>query len=147
MLTNEALLAAIEARENSYQTQEPKGFVALLPRKRLQIDASTRTALFAFATEQWMRNPANMLHGGVLASFFDNAMGILTHGFLAENESAVTAELQLSYLHGVAIGETVYIAVTVESLGSRLVRLHAEAYTDENLTRLAATAHACYCRV
>lgn len=84
------------------------------------------SATLAFGVEDWMLNPSGLLHGGVLATFFDIAMGVLAIG-LNENVLTPTANLSVNFVRPVQNGECVTIAAHCHHDGRTMLQTSATA--------------------
>lgn len=95
----------------------------------------------SFPTEPWERNPHDVLHGGMICTFFDCTFGCLT-AYLT-GESITTIQLSTSYLKPVQIGETALVTVKASSIGKTIIHLTGELWCKESGI-LASTATAAF---
>lgn len=72
-------------------------------------------------------NARAMLHGGVLSSLCDNAMGIACALALGENTSLVTIHLAVDFLGAVRVGQWLEISATATQPGRTIAFASAEA--------------------
>lgn len=78
-------------------------FASLLGARRLS--AGDGRALFALALRDDHLNPYGVVHGGVLYSLVDYAMGAALVSRLGDDERCATLELKINYLAPVSGGE------------------------------------------
>ncbi len=71
-------------------------------------------------------NPYGMVHGGVLFTMIDQAMGTAAHEYLDSNQICTTLEIHIRYLKPVSEGE-IEVLATVLNPGRRIVQLEAKA--------------------
>ncbi len=71
-------------------------------------------------------NPNGSLHGGVLFTLLDLAMGLATNTNLEQNEICATSEIHIRYLKPVFRGP-VEATATVLNVGTGVVQLEAKA--------------------
>ena len=93
------------------------------------VDCDTETGELTLrcGTQEWMRNMAGTLHGGMCATVVDQAMGCVAYCAKPGEGIAPTIDLQVSYLRPLIPGEDVAIVVRVIAVGHQLIRLSAEA--------------------
>ncbi len=75
-------------------------------------------------------NARAMLHGGVLSSLCDNAMGIACALALGEGASLVTIHLAVDFLGAVRVGQWLEISATATQPGRTIAFASAEAHAD-----------------
>lgn len=108
-------------------------------------DEETRELTVSFLVEEWMLNPGDVLHGGLLATAFDIALGC--HTLLLEHEkSIVTTDMSMQFLEQVPLGSTLIIRSKVNREGGRLVSLYGEAFAEGH-PQVAGTALATYMKL
>src|SRR3970040_1318873 len=86
--------------------------------------------------EQNLLNPYGVVHGGVICSLADTAMGGALYSCMSENERCVTVEMKVAYFHSVTSG-TVNCTATVVHKSRRLGFVGAEIKSGD---RVVATA-------
>lgn len=88
-------------------------------------------------------NPAGIIQGGFLAAFADSSMGAAAVTFVgARRVFAANAELKISFLAPVAVGETLTCEAEVVSGGSRVAFVEASITTGSG--RLVARTTSTY---
>lgn len=95
-----------------------------------------------FPVQSWQLNPRKELHGGMLACFFDTALGITAHCASAQWQTTTT-DMAVSYLRKIVEGDTVCIRCRVVKGGRRMIFVQGEAYILET-NKLAGTGHASF---
>jgi len=96
--------------------------------------AETGECVVTMPQDELIWNPANMVHGGVLAVLCDNAMGLAAH--LASGRPGVTVDLGVKY-HKPARGKNLRATASVLSCGSTLVAARCQIH-DERGTLVAS---------
>lgn len=84
-------------------------------------------------------NAQSMIHGGVLASVADLAMGVAC---ITYDKQVVTSDMHTTYIGNVGVGNTIKAVANVIHNGKTLVRANCNIF-DEN-GRLLVSAHATY---
>jgi acyl-CoA thioesterase len=82
------------------------------------------------------RNPHGVVHGGVMFTLIDQAMGIATMRAIQSNQICATIEIQVRYLKPVFDGEIEAHASILQS-GKRFVHLEAKATSGSELVASA----------
>ncbi len=134
--TLERRLGEMDAR---YNHDHAGTVLGMIQRALDTVDADKGTVVYRFTPQPWMTNPGGSMHGGVIATMFDNAMG-MTATACGDGGMTPTVEMQVSYLRPVALDRTVYVRVTLRNAGWTLTRLTAELWQEGAADRLSATA-------
>jgi acyl-coenzyme A thioesterase PaaI-like protein len=92
----------------------------------------------AFPVQEWEKNRAGSMHGGIIAVAFDLATGLLTHFFIKEN-LAPTIKLETVFQRPVPIGDVLIIKAKINMAGKKLIHLYCEGFVKSS-GKLAATA-------
>lgn len=119
----EQRLREMDARYNREHTDTVLG---MLQRELFAVDGERGTVEYRFLPQKWMRNPEGAVHGGILATMFDNAMGMTASALCGG--LTPTVEMQVSYLDPVTPDKPVQVRVTLRRAGRTLVRLTAELW-------------------
>lgn len=106
-------------------------------------DLSGRSFVSSFVGQDWMQNPVGNVHGGIIGTAFDEAIGTLAF-FAAGDKMAPTVSLQVSYIRPVPLGRRFYIRSWINSSGRTLINAMAEAWLEGEEDSLVATATASY---
>ena len=102
---------------------------AMLDIELIDCSFENLTVTLAFGVRDWMLNPSGLLHGGVMATFFDIAMGTLAV-CLNENVLALTANLSVNFVCPVQIDERVTITARGHHDGRTMIQASAAAYSS-----------------
>jgi uncharacterized protein (TIGR00369 family) len=73
----------------------------LVPVEPVHVDHGR--AVLAYMPQEREINPMGAIHGGVLATILDTAMGYAVHSLLAEGDTFATSELRTSYRRPVTV--------------------------------------------
>lgn len=84
-----------------------------------------QTVTIEFPVLEWQLNPGDTMHGGIIATAFDIALGIFAH-YLNHYKSTVTVNISLNYIKPVPMGDSILITAKVTSLGERIITLSGE---------------------
>ena len=95
-------------------------------------------------TEDWMRNPAGTLHGGLCATVLDQAMGLIPYCLKTEAGTAPTVQLSVNYHRPLIPGTEVLVKVHVVSVSRSLITLSAEARPKEAPEKLCLSGTGLY---
>jgi uncharacterized protein (TIGR00369 family) len=90
----------------------------------------------AFPVYEFQTNPVGTLQGGILASFFDDAFGVLC--FASLRKPCVSIDMTVNFIRPIKPGLFVVIRTEFKAKGRKLLQLSAEAFTGKE--KLAATA-------
>lgn len=95
-------------------------------------------------TQEWMRNIAGTLHGGMCATLVDQSMGCVAYCAMPGEGIAPTIDLQVSYHRPLIPGEDVLIRVKVVSVTKSLMYLSSEACQVSRPDRICITSTATF---
>ncbi len=95
-------------------------------------------------TEEWMRNPAGTLHGGMCATILDQAMGFVSFCRKPGEGFVPTIQLTVDYLRPLIPGEMVIIKVRVISITRTLMHLSAEAMRYDHPEKVCLSGSGIY---
>ena len=87
------------------------------------------TVLFSMMPDKWMRNPGNVVHGGILCTTLDIAMGIVVAACL--HRMAPTVDMHTEFLRPVRLDALIHIRVTISSIGKTLSYMRASLWQDD----------------
>ena len=88
-------------------------------------DADYGRAALAFEAGQTHLNPAGTVHGGVLATLVDTAMGAAVRSTIGDGEVPATSQLTIAYLRPGTVGR-MDVSATVRQRGRHLLVCEAE---------------------
>ena len=95
-------------------------------------------------TQQWMRNIAGTLHGGLCATLVDQAMGCVAFCAKPGEGIAPTVEMNVTYHRPLIPGEDVLIRVELTSVTRSLIHLRSQAFHACEPDKLCIAATAVY---
>ncbi|MFP3389959.1 PaaI family thioesterase [Brevibacillus sp. SIMBA_040] len=111
-------------RNSSYVS----GFLGL---KGEFVDEAKQTYRFDVPLTVYMHNSGGAVHGGILATLIDSAMGSLINRSLSPAEYAVTTELKINYLRP-GKGKRLRAEATFLHRGQTLVVMESTVYDERN---------------
>lgn len=85
--------AALQQLADKISSNERGSFNAMLAPQLVSADYENRSCTLCFTPEDWMSNPAGVVHGGILCSAVDLAMGFLSLYFARDTVSGITPPL------------------------------------------------------
>ena len=88
-------------------------------------------------------NPYGVVHGGVIYSLADTAMGAVLAPELAESERTATIEIKINYLAAVREG-TIRASTTVVNRGRRVAVLESDVFNGDRLVAKALGSFAIF---
>jgi uncharacterized protein (TIGR00369 family) len=96
--------------------------------------------VFELEPQEKHYNPIGMVHGGVIATLLDSAMGCALHSTLPQGVGYSTMDISVRYLRPVTVQTRMLVAVgTVVHQGRRTATAEARL-VDDNVGQLYATA-------
>ena len=88
--------------------------------------------VFEYTTQEWMVNNSRMLHGGIIASMFDVAMGSLIY-YMSGQKMPPTITLKIDYVTPGKADYPVYVGVKCTRCGRTMGYVTGKAWQeDEN---------------
>ena len=103
------------------------------------VDADDGTARLAFEASDEHLNPAGTLHGGVLATLVDTAMGAAVRSLTGEDDVPATSQLTVTYLRPGSPGP-LEVTGRVRKQGEHLTVCEADVSQDgKDLVHAVAT--------
>lgn len=90
-----------------------------------------QTITLEFPVLEWQLNPYNMMHGGLIATAFDEAFGIFS-AYLCNGKSVVSVNISLNYLKPIPMNDSILITAKVTSLGKKLITVLGECHLKSN---------------
>ncbi|MBI4851492.1 MAG: PaaI family thioesterase [Acidobacteria bacterium] len=81
-------------------------------------------------------NPNGVVHGGVMFSMADTAMGLTVYSSLEKGENCATIEIKINYFKAVKVG-TLFCSTKILNKGRSVIVLESEIYNDERLVAKA----------
>ena len=141
-VANQKMEAAVREFLRSLHDDCP-GSIIQIPLKFESCDARTNTLLLSIMPEPWMRNQRGFMHGGIIATIFDTAVGTLTH-YNAEGRPSSTLNLSVSYIRPVVLDQKLMVRTHTEFRGHTIVHTTARAWNEGREDKPLAAATASY---
>ena len=108
----------------------------------LDCDEEKMCATLGFPCMEWETNPNGVIHGGIMATMIDTAIGMTT---IALTQTLTpTINLQISYLRPCPADGTVAVRAHVTMMGGSVIHTRAEAFDTREPEKLVATAEGAY---
>ena len=95
-------------------------------------------------TQEWMRNIAGTLHGGMCATLVDQAMGCVAYCAKPGEGIAPTVQMNVTYHRPLIPGKDALIRVKLVSAGKHMMHLAAETFSADEPEKLCIGATAVY---
>lgn len=133
--------AAIKAEIEKYRNQGDSVNAMMKP-EFVACSYDEKTLTVAFPVLEWEKNRVGVMHGGIIATAFDIATGLLAR-FLAGRNFAPTIQLETVFIRPISIGDTFEVFVKTNLAGRKLTHLYCEGAV-KSTGKLAATATASY---
>lgn len=102
----------------------------------LSCDANQPMLTLGFKAREWMLNPHRQLHGGMIATCMDMAMGLLSR-YCFQTSNVVTSSLNINFMRTVDFEDEYAVTAVAEKAGRRVVFLSARVTKKSNGKLLA----------
>ncbi|KAI7892310.1 HotDog domain-containing protein [Mucor mucedo] len=98
------------------------------------VDAETDKLTWEFKIEHHHCNQLSNLHGGCVATLIDmcSSVALLVAGGKQWQIIGISTDLSISYLRGIAEGETIHIVCEVQRVGKTLASIYTKIYDGQN---------------
>jgi uncharacterized protein (TIGR00369 family) len=106
-------------------------------------DFDAKTLTLSYVVRDWMLNPTNVMHGGIVSTVFDLTMGLLSVYF-SGGRMTPTTTLQVTYLRPVPAGDTFVVQACCDKSGKTMCALSAKAWLEKEPGKFTATATGTY---
>lgn len=104
----------------------------------LEVGDDGMSATLGFPCMEWEQNPNGVIHGGIIATMIDTAIGLTT---IAVTQTLTpTISLQISYLRPCPSDGTVAVRAHITMLGGSIIHTRAEVFDTRTPDTLVATA-------
>lgn len=104
----------------------------------LGCDCAGMSTLVGFRAKPWEVNPNGVIHGGIIATMMDTAMGITT--IAITDTLTPTIDLHISYLRPCPADGMLAVRSTISMAGGSVVHVRGEMYDTRDPETLIATA-------
>lgn len=118
-------------------------FNKMLSPEFLGLDFENRTMTIAVDFAEWMRNQVGIMHGGIIASVADVAMGVLVYTF-SGRKMPPTVNLQTNYMRMINRGDRLFVRAYADKIGRTTAQMRCELWCDKAPDKLVATASGVY---
>lgn len=119
------------------------GLTGMLNLRLQSCDYQNRTAIFTFEPSPWMINSAGILHGGVTASLFDVALGVLCR-YYSSSDICPTVHLDVNYLLPIPTNTALCVETHLLRNGNPLCTAEGFIYTLKSSHRIFASSTGLY---
>ena len=106
-------------------------------------DFEKKTLLLSFPVEEYMRNPAGVMHGGAVAGALDITMGSLTF-YMCGEYLTPTINLNVSYERPIPTGKRLFVEAACFSSGKTMAYASARAWVEGAPEKIVATGAGTY---
>ena len=130
---------------NNTQISAPGSLCLLIKPSLTECSFEDKTLTMEFEAQEWERNLAGAMHGGIIATLLDTAMGYLNLGFLGL--PPLTVSLALHYLRASPIEGTVCVFAKIDKMGRQMYFNSSELYNKGERDKVLATATSSYMAV
>jgi uncharacterized protein (TIGR00369 family) len=102
-----------------------------------------KTLCLSYYVQDWMRNYADVMHGGVISTVFDLTMGLLSC-YCSGSQLTPTTNITVNFLRPVPAGETLIVKASCDMAGNTFCVVSAKAWVETRPEKLTATASATF---
>lgn len=120
-----------------------RGLVRDLAPEAVNWDVDAMELTLLFHPNEGMANPAGKLHGGTIATIFDNGLGVLAASF-ADGAFTPTVSMSLEYLRPVPITDMLFLHGKIVKLGRSMIHMRGELLSAPAGGKVYATASAIF---
>ncbi|MCD8021270.1 MAG: PaaI family thioesterase [Clostridiales bacterium] len=120
--------------------QQGKSLNEILEPEYYGCDAREQSITLRFTPQAWQLNPMGRLHGGMVATTMDTALGLIAR-YCIRNSESVTVQLNISYMRGISSTDSFLVTAKAAKNGRKLRFLMAETVNEVTGKKVAeATA-------
>jgi len=143
-LTQEEFRAIIE-KDLEHRNGLTGTITAMLPFSLVRADADKAMLILRAIPDPWTRNQNSVLHGGIVATLLDSAMGVMCRCFSGDR-STPTVSMTVNYAAPVPIATPLNFTVELEHMGSTMMYVRARCMAETRPDRVLASAQGVYYR-
>jgi uncharacterized protein (TIGR00369 family) len=122
---------------------DPTSLCAMLAPEFISCDYARKETVVRYPVRKWMRNPGGVMHGGAIAAAMDTSMGAQTF-YWAEERVTPTINMLSNFQRPVPLGSWLYVRAHVTCVGRTMIYASAEAWVEEDPSRILVTATGVY---
>jgi len=111
----------------SYIQKGPESVNTLMNPRLTGCSEKEKSITLEFPVLEWQLNPYDKMHGGLIATAFDEAFGVFAF-YLSGKKPVVSVNLTFNYLKPVPMNDAIRITVKATSLGRKLLTMSGECY-------------------
>lgn len=126
----------------TWEQAKETGITMAMSQEFVSSDPETLTCEIRFPIRSWQLNPNGTLHGGMIATAFDNAFGAVVI-YSQASQNVYTISALVNYLKPVPHGSSFLVRTKVVSMGKNVATLTGEGFIEET-GELAAISTATY---
>lgn len=124
-------MSEIECRERLTQflqrrLEETGTINAMMSMRLEEYDYENKRVVLAFPVEQWQLNPIGNMHGGMICTAFDIAMGCIAY-ISGKAVFTPTTQMSVSFIRPVGLYDTLLVEAICDHVGGRLAQIRAVA--------------------
>ena len=108
----------------------------------VRCDFEKKSLTLKYDVKDWMMNPLEVMHGGVVATVFDLTMGMLAR--LLYGRIMPTTQMAVTYLRPVPDGSTFLVEAVCVMQGKTICVINAESWIEAKPDKLTATSTGTY---
>jgi uncharacterized protein (TIGR00369 family) len=106
-------------------------------------DFEARTLTLSYFVHDWMLNPTNVMHGGIVSTVFDLTMGLLAV-YSSGGRMTPTTNMNVTFLRPIPAGESLVVQADCDLSGKTLCAVTAKAWLATAPDKFTATASGTY---
>ena len=130
-------------RINSETDERGPSFNVNMRSRYESCDFSRKMLILSFPVEEYMRNPAGVMHGGAVAGAMDIAMGSLTF-YMSGEYLTPTINLNVAYERPIQTGKRLVVEAVCHTCGRTMAYAAARAWMEDTPEKIVASASGTY---
>lgn len=137
--TNQMTMAeALEYFVQRVPLEAPNTFSGQMQPELVECDEASKTLVFSFEAQDWMRNPGGAVHGGVIAEAISMTINALAWYYAGMKHNPAIS-IQLSYPRPALLGQRIYVRATAIHAGKNMAYVGALAWQNDREDKPFAT--------
>jgi len=137
-------LANIAEIERTATDERKNTILGMIKPQVVECDPEQQRITVAYPAMDWERNPHGVIHGGIVSTMFDTAMGIATYA--VAGGMTPTISISVSFLRPVPGKGTVLVKAAITKAGRSVLYASAEMYEEGAENTPLATAQGVFHR-